>query len=86
MIFCKSRRAAERTLTNIVPFIENKLFLNVNKSKTVVDYVGRVKFLGVSFYVKEGQARVLETMEENQNQVYQPIEVGYWQSKSVGMG
>jgi len=58
MIFCKSRRAAERTLANIVPFIENKLFLKVNNDKTVVDYVGRVKFLGVSFYVKEGQARV----------------------------
>jgi group II intron reverse transcriptase/maturase len=58
MIFCKSRRAAERTLTNILPFIENKLFLKVNKDKTVVDYVGRVKFLGVSFYEKEGQARV----------------------------
>jgi group II intron reverse transcriptase/maturase len=58
MIFCKSRRAAERTLTNIVPFIENKLFLKVNKTKTVVDYVGRVKFLGVAFYMKDGQARV----------------------------
>jgi len=58
MIFCKSRRAAERTLANIVPFIENKLFLKVNKTKTVVDYVGRVKFLGVSFYEKDGQARV----------------------------
>ena len=58
MIFCKSRRAAERTLANIVPFIENKLSLKVNKTKTVVDYVGRVKFLGVSFYEKEKQARV----------------------------
>ena len=57
MIFCKSRRAAERTLANIVPFIENKLFLKVNKDKTVVDYVGRVKFLGVSFYVQKGEAR-----------------------------
>jgi len=58
MIFCKSRRAAERTLENIVPFIENKLFLKVNKTKTVVDYVGKVKFLGVSFYMKDGMARV----------------------------
>ena len=58
MIFCKSRRAAERTLANIVPFIENKLFLKVNKTKTAVDYVGRVKFLGVSFYEKDGATRV----------------------------
>ena len=58
MIFCKNRRAAERTLANIVSFIENKLFLKVNRTKTVVDYVGMVKFLGVSFYTKDGEARV----------------------------
>jgi len=58
MIFCKSRRAAERTLANIVPFIENKLFLKVNKDKTVVDYVGKIKFLGMSFYQYKGKARV----------------------------
>jgi group II intron reverse transcriptase/maturase len=58
MIFCKSRRAAERTLTNIIPFIEGKLFLKVNKDKTVVDYVGKVKFLGMSFYKYKGRAHV----------------------------
>ena len=31
MIFCKSRKSAERTLVlNITPFIEGKLFLKVN--------------------------------------------------------
>jgi group II intron reverse transcriptase/maturase len=58
MIFCKSRRAAERTLAKIVPFIVGKLFLKVNKDKTVVDYVGKVKFLGLSFYKYKGKARV----------------------------
>jgi len=58
MIFCKSRRAAERTLENILPFIEEKLFLKVNKNKTTVDYAGRVKFLGFSFYQSKGKARV----------------------------
>jgi len=58
MIFCKSERAAERTLANIIPFIEGKLFLKVNKDKTVVDYVGKVKFLGISFYKVKGKARV----------------------------
>jgi len=58
MIFCKSKRAAGRTLANIVPFIENKLFLKVNKDKTMVDYVGKVKFLGMSFYQYKGKARV----------------------------
>jgi len=38
MIFCKSRRSAHRVLNNILPFIEKKLFLKVNKEKTVVDY------------------------------------------------
>jgi group II intron reverse transcriptase/maturase len=58
MIFSKSKRAAERTLSNIIPFIEGKLFLKVNKTKTVVGYVGKVKFLGMAFYVYKGKARV----------------------------
>jgi hypothetical protein len=33
MIFCKSRKSAERTLTNIIPFIEDKMFLTVNRRK-----------------------------------------------------
>jgi group II intron reverse transcriptase/maturase len=58
MIFCKSRRSAQRVLSNILPFIEKKLFLKVNKEKTVVDYVGKVKFLGFSFYRTKGRMRV----------------------------
>ena len=58
MIFCKSRRSAQRVLNNILPFIEKKLFLKVNKEKTVVDYVGKVKFLGFSFYRAKGKTRV----------------------------
>ena len=34
MIFCKSRKSAERTLSNILQFIEEKLFLKVNRKKT----------------------------------------------------
>lgn len=58
MILCKSKRSAERTLKYILPFIENKLYLKVNKEKTMVDYVGKVKFLGFSFYRKKGITRV----------------------------
>jgi group II intron reverse transcriptase/maturase len=50
VIFCKSKKSGERTLHNILPYIEKKLFLKVNKEKTVVAYVGKVKFLGFSFY------------------------------------
>lgn len=58
LIFCKSRKSAERTLTNILPFIEEKLFLRVNREKTVVDEAWKVKFLGFSFYTKKGETRV----------------------------
>lgn len=58
LVFCKSRKSAERTLTNILPFIEKKLFLKVNKEKTVVDEATKVKFLGFSFYRHRGETRV----------------------------
>ena len=38
VIFCKSRKAAKRTYEHIVPFIEKKLFLKVNKVKTKVAF------------------------------------------------
>ena len=58
VILCSSRRSAERTLTNIIPFIENKLFLKVNTEKTVVAYISNIKFLGYSFYVYNKQGRL----------------------------
>jgi RNA-directed DNA polymerase len=55
VILCKSKRSAERTLTNIVPYIEGKLWLKVNRGKTTVAYISGIKFLGYSFYEnKEG--------------------------------
>jgi len=58
LIFCKSRRSAQRTLDNILPFIEKKLFLKVNSEKTVVTYAGKVKFLGFAFYRYKGRTRI----------------------------
>ena len=49
MIFCKSKRAAMRVKESITKFIEGKLYLKVNKEKTVVSYVRGVKYLGYSF-------------------------------------
>jgi group II intron reverse transcriptase/maturase len=57
MIFCKSRKAAERTLENIVPFIEKKLFLKVNREKTTVAHISKVKYLGYAFYRYKGECR-----------------------------
>jgi len=58
VIFCKSKRSADRTLANIVPYIENKLFLRVNREKTTTAYISKVKFLGYSFYVSKGKGRL----------------------------
>jgi RNA-directed DNA polymerase len=58
MILCKSKRAAQRTLAHIIPFIEGKLYLKVNKEKTVVAHVRDVKFLGHGFYVNKGEGRL----------------------------
>ena len=57
-IFCKSRRSAERTLRNIIPFIEGKLFLKVNREKSYVAHISKIKFLGYSFYRYKGQGRL----------------------------
>jgi hypothetical protein len=59
LIFCRSRRSAQRTLSNILPFIEKKLFLKVNREKTVVDYVG--KAIG-EFPIAQSYPNPLETM------------------------
>jgi group II intron reverse transcriptase/maturase len=58
MILCKSKRSAERTLKHIVPFIENKLYLRVNKVKTEVAQVSELKFLGYGFYQRKGKCRL----------------------------
>lgn len=58
IILCKSKRSANRTLENILSYIEGKLFLKVNREKTTVDYVGKVKFLGFTFYRYKGITRV----------------------------
>ena len=57
MILCRSERGANRTLENIVPFIEGKLFLKVNEEKTSVAYISTVKFLGYAFYRHKGKYR-----------------------------
>ena len=50
VIFCRSKAGAEQTLRHIIPFIEKKLFLKVNREKTMVAYAGKIKFLGYGFY------------------------------------
>lgn len=58
MIFCKSKRAAERTMNHIVVYIEASLHLKVNREKTKVGYVRGMKFLGYSFYKNKSGFRL----------------------------
>ena len=58
MIFCRSRRGAERVLASISKFIEGKLFLKVNKEKTTVSNVSKVKYLGYGFYRFRGKCHL----------------------------
>lgn len=46
LLFAKCKRSATRIMAHILPFIEKKLKLRVNKEKTKVSYIGHVKFLG----------------------------------------
>lgn len=51
MIFVKSIRAGQRVLESVSEYIEKKLKLRVNKSKSQVDYCNKgIKFLGFGFY------------------------------------
>jgi group II intron reverse transcriptase/maturase len=52
LIFCKSKKACLRVKESITKFIENVLYLKVNKEKTTVGYIKGKKFLGYSFYNK----------------------------------
>ena len=57
-IYVKSRKAAERVMASIRRFLEKELKLKVNKEKSAVDRPWKLKFLGFSFYLKNGEARV----------------------------
>lgn len=52
LIFCKSKKACLRVKESITKFIENVLYLRVNKEKTTIGYIKGKKFLGYSFYNK----------------------------------
>jgi RNA-directed DNA polymerase len=58
LIFCKSKRAAQRTMNHIVVYIEASLHLKVNREKTKVGHVRGMKFLGYSFYKNKSGFRL----------------------------
>jgi group II intron reverse transcriptase/maturase len=58
LIFSRSLRAAGRVKDSITRFIEKRLYLRVNKEKTSFGKVFGMKFLGYSFYAREGECRL----------------------------
>ena len=58
LIFCKSSKAAKRALKHILPYIEGKLYLRVNREKTQVAHILNIKYLGYGFYIYKGEGRL----------------------------
>lgn len=54
LLFARTKRSAQRIMEHILPFIEGKLKLRVNREKTSVAYIGHIKFLGYGFYPTKG--------------------------------
>lgn len=58
VILCKSKRSAERVMSSIIFYIEDKLLLKVNREKSQAAPITKVKFLGYSFYKRKGKGRL----------------------------
>jgi RNA-directed DNA polymerase len=57
-IYVQSQRAGERVVTSVRQFLEQKLKLKVNEKKSAVARAGQRKFLGFSFFKRDGAVRV----------------------------
>lgn len=55
--YVRSRKSANRVMTSITKFIEEKLKLKVNKEKSTVGRPWKLKFLGYTFYFAKGGVR-----------------------------
>jgi group II intron reverse transcriptase/maturase len=54
-IYVRSRRAGERVLASVRRFLDQRLSLKVNESKSAVDRPWNRKFLGFSFFKRQGE-------------------------------
>ena len=72
VIFCKTKRAAERVCASITEFIEKKLLLKVNRDKTKVCYIANseLKFLGYGFYYDRAKHRILQRLHRKTGAKY----------------
>lgn len=62
-IYVKSRKAGERVMQSIIDFIERKLKLKVNRTKSGVRHCSEVKFLGYTL-LPEGGIRIADKSVE----------------------
>jgi len=63
VIFTRSSRSAMRVLKSIKAYIEDKLYLKVNLTKSQISYYTAIEFLGHSFYRRKGQGRLRVSKE-----------------------
>ena len=72
-IYVRSQRSGERVLESVTLFVEKKLKLKVNQSKSAVDRPSKRKFLGFSFFggknprikvAKESIAKIKKTLKQ----------------------
>jgi group II intron reverse transcriptase/maturase len=54
-IYVKTQRAGKRVMESMKAFLEKKLKLKVNPKKSKVDRASRVKYLGFSFFKRNGE-------------------------------
>lgn len=64
LVFTKSEKAANRVMTSVSGWIERKLFLKVNATKSKVVRPRRSKYLGFTFLKHDGTWKVKPTSEK----------------------
>lgn len=84
-LYVKSKRAAERVMENITEFIENKLKLKVNKTKSAIDRPWKRKFLGFSFYTKKDEVKI-RVHPKSIKRLKEKIKVITSRSNAMGIG
>jgi len=57
-IYVRTKRAGERVMASVKEFLEKKLKLKVNRKKSKVERATKVKFLGFSFYKRNGEVLI----------------------------
>jgi len=57
-IYVKTQRAGERVMESVTEYLKKKLKLKVNPKKSKVEKANRVKFLGFSFFQRQGDVLI----------------------------